>query len=266
MPEPVCPLRLDATARDVTGRNAAQKLPKLPRKLPMTPCETSGRSLPHDGRGEGGAPADRLVSASIRLAHPKEEQVMKRVLTALLSAALLVVPAVPANAAPTPGVCDEAAMDKILDLGYVWDTPWDRCQFKLFLPNHQNLTWNQNEWFHGSDFFSKQRRAANWFPDSPGYQDVLDYYAQIEEHLYWGKLSTPLWALTEVTLSRGPIRAYAGSDYDGTIYARETYFNFHPHALGVYKWRYTWADAQMGQRGDVRGHITIQPAPNRPTF
>src|SRR4249920_3167926 len=111
---------------------------------------------------------------------------MKRVLIALFLAALLFGPAVPANAA-IPGVCNKAAMNKIVDLGYVWDTPWDRCQFKLFYPDG-SLTWNENEWFQGNDFFSL---PDSWiFPSGV----VQSYYAQIEEHLYWGREPTPLSA------------------------------------------------------------------------
>lgn len=185
---------------------------------------------------------------------------MKRVLTALFSAALLFGPAVSANAAPAvPGVCNKAAMNKIFELGYVWDTPWDRCQFKLFYPDG-SLSWNENEWFQGNDFFSVPVTS----PTSPS-QAILHYYAQIEEHLYWGMEPTPLWALTEKVLSRGPIRSYVDS-CDGPCWARGTYFNFPPKKAGHYKWRYTYVehiclDDEDPCSGDVTGHITIEPAP-----
>ena len=185
---------------------------------------------------------------------------MKRVLTALLSAALLFGPAVPANAAPAvPGVCDGAAMKKIVELGYVWPTPWDNCQFKLFYPDG-SLSWTEDEWFHGGDFFSIPATAEN-LPGTPGYLRLLGYYAQIEEHLYWGKEPRKMSELREVRLSRGPVRIYEGHDYGGRIFARETYHNFQPQAPGKYKWRYTWSSFEFGQFGDVSGHIRIEPRP-----
>jgi hypothetical protein len=192
---------------------------------------------------------------------------MKRALTVLLSAASLVVSAVPASAAPpTPGVCDKPAMNQLLAQGYVWDTPWDRCQFKLFFPNHQNLTWNENEWFRGDDVFSIKATTGT-YPGSPfdplhPSKAVVNFFSHIEEHLYWGKLSTPLWALTEMDLSRGPIRFYKGPDY-GMIFARDTYYEFAPKTTGIYKWRYTYVEHNCVDQpcsGDVVGHITIEPA------
>jgi hypothetical protein len=189
---------------------------------------------------------------------------VKRILIVLLSAAMLSgLVAVPATAKPV--VCDKNAMKTILNLGYeVWDTPYERCTFRLFVPGGkygQDPVWTEGEYFHGGTFFEvypEDVAERGW-----SRADVKDYFAQIDQHLFWGKNSTPDGQLVELTLKRGPI--LWDSDGIGTI-RQETYFDFPPQAPGLYEWRYTYDDAILYPPPKLTtGHILISALPTLAT-
>jgi hypothetical protein len=182
---------------------------------------------------------------------------MKRGLVGLLSAAMLSgAVAVPANAGQgNDVVCDQEAMSTLLTLGYaVFDgSPYLRCQFRLFLSHPQPHVWAEGEYFHGGDFWFYPPNDLQEWDMSPG--AVNTYFQQIEEHLFWGKASTPDAELGELELKLGPFIVFA----DGTI-ARETYFDFAPQATGLYKWRYTYEDSMGGFSDAVTSQVCIEPA------
>ncbi len=190
---------------------------------------------------------------------------MKRALAALLSAALLSgVMAVPATAEPV--VCDQKAMRTILNLRYgVFETPYARCTFRLFLPGAafgQDPVWTEAEYFHGGNFFEvvpAEVLERGWTR-----ADVNSYYAQIQQHLFWGESSTPDAQMVELPLQRGPIfqldEAVPELDWPAGTFLQETYFDFAPQAPGLYKWRYTFDDSILYGSLLRVGHVLINPA------
>ncbi len=186
---------------------------------------------------------------------------MKRVLFVLLSAVMLSgVAAVPATASPV--LCNRAAMRTIVSLGYgVFSTPLASCTFRLFLTNDQQgrLSWTGAEYFHGGAFFEvlPQTIAERGWTRA----DVERYYHQIEQHLFWGKASTPDGRMVELTLKRGPIyrldEAVPENGWPAGTLLQETYFDFPPQAPRVYKWRYTYEDAVVFGSSLTRGLVQI---------
>ena len=190
---------------------------------------------------------------------------MKRALAAMLSAAVLSgVMAVPATAGSV--VCDQKAMRTILNLGYgVFGTPYERCTFRLFLAGGafgQEPVWTESEYFHGGNFFEvvpAEVVARGWTRSN-----VNSYYAQIEQHLYWGENSMPDAQLVELPLQRGRIYRLAEAvpqlGWPAGTYVQETYFDFPPQAPGFYKWRYTFDDSILFGSLSRVGHVLITPA------
>ena len=193
---------------------------------------------------------------------------MKRALAALLSATLLsAVMAVPATAEPV--VCDQKAMRTILNLGYgVFGTPYVRCTFRLFAPAGRQAAvlstpaWTEAEYFHGGNFFEilpETIAEHGW-----RLADIKTYYAQIEQHLFWGESSTPDAQMVELPLQRGPIyqlaEAHPENNWPAGTYLQETYFDFAPQAPGLYKWRYTFDDSILYGSLFRVGHVLINPA------
>ncbi len=193
---------------------------------------------------------------------------MKRALAALLSATLLSgVMAVPATAGPV--VCDQKAMRTILNLGYgVFGTPYVRCTFRLFAPAGRQAAvlstpaWTEAEYFHGGNFIEvlPETIAENGWRLA----DIKNYYAQIEQHLFWGDANRPA-SQVELTLRRGPISEVTEVQsiewgLPAGTFLQETYFDVPPQAPSTYEWRYTYDDAIVfGFRSTV-SHVTINPA------
>jgi hypothetical protein len=97
-------------------------------------------------------------------------------------------------------VCDQKAMARILEPGYVV-APYERCTFKLFLDD--TYTWTEDEWFHGDMFVNLlpvdvARLGWQW-------ADIKQFYASLEYHFFWGKWGTPDAQMVEVTLKQTPI-------------------------------------------------------------
>ena len=191
---------------------------------------------------------------------------MKRVLTAMLSVALLLgVVAVPATAGPV--VCDKKAMKTILDLSYgVFRSPYVACQFRLFVPAGRQAAvlsppaWAENDYFHGGIFlWVTPEEAARLGWDQA---DITSWFAQIDHHLFWGDENPA--SQVELTLRRGPIievteaQSLEWGHPAGTL-LQETYFDFPPQAPGTYTWRYTSDDETLNRRFSTVSHITITP-------
>lgn len=189
---------------------------------------------------------------------------MKRTLAVLLSAALLAGAADVSATARHPDdgvVCDQQAMGTLLTLGYgVFDgSPYVRCQFRLFIPHTTPHVWTENEYFHGGDFWFLTPEDIETLGMSRG--DVIRYFGQIEERLFWGKANTPDAQLNELKLKRTAI-IELGEDLAGLpagTFIRETYFVFAPQEPGLYKWRYEFADPLFGSYPDVTSEVCIEP-------
>ena len=189
---------------------------------------------------------------------------MKRVLAALLSAAML-SGAVAVSAVAGKGgdghVCDKKDMTtlKTVPFAVLWDTPSARdCEFRLILGTApgQPLSWTEDEFFFGGTFWWLEPTDVEELDMSVG--DVRKYLRQIDEHLYWGKASTPDAEFVELKLHRGPIFR----EEDGI--KRQTYYVFRPQEPGLYKWRYEYDDHGIHGADVVRGEVCIAPVPFEP--
>jgi hypothetical protein len=211
---------------------------------------------------------ERMWKMAVRLLEgvrfqTRRRQTAKRALAALFSAALLSGTMI-SPAAAGQVACNQKTMRTIEALRYgVFGTPYERCTFRLFLPGGtQETAWTAAEYLHGGTYFEvlpADVEAHGW-----GEADVINYYGQIEQHLFWGKNSTPDAQLVELRLTRGPIfqlkEAVPELNWPAGTYLQETYFNFGPQTPGLYKWRYTFNDPILYGSLSRVGHVAIDPA------